>query len=415
MQYNQPNITTIDSEHFRDSGFRLSPPESCPESCSESSEMVEYYLTPQEDTDDNDCSPETDDGGEGEELVEPISEDEQNVCTLVPVKEKRSRAIRILRRSKKKKKALVKFRRKLEDAIEGKYLLQKSHLDSDGQEGGIGEENLREISLWGVPLLPSKGHEGTDIILLKFLKAKDWRVSEAFEMLRKTLIWRKEYKVDGIHEEELGGNELADVVFVKSTDRGGHPVCYNVYGGFRDKELCAKTFGTEDNLKGFLRWRVQVMEKSIKELSFKAGGVDSFLQITDLKNSPGPGTKGVGPASEAAVTLFQKHYPELIYKNSQVTVVWDLMVVGSEVTYKEEFVPDDEGSYSILLQKEKKIAGSTRNSFYINEPGKIVISMRNASFHRRRVFCRYKCKVTLPVYVVHKQQSNDSFSGTSPE
>ncbi|GMH02342.1 hypothetical protein Nepgr_004181 [Nepenthes gracilis] len=234
------------------------------------------------------------------------------------------------------------------------------------------------------------------------------------------------------------------------------------------------------------------MENNIKKLSFKANGVDSFLQITDLKNSPGPGLKELGPASEPVVTLFQKHYPELIYKNiiintpfwyyvyhrvvahhrsqhstktkfifarpykvtetllkyispenipvqygglkrendeeftpedkalefivkgganacieipvpeAQVTVVWEVMVVGCEVSFKEEFIPDDKGSYRILLGKEDqqkkvmKMGGSVRNSFYIRESGRIMISLRNASFQKKRVFCRYKAMATHP-------------------
>ncbi|OMO73662.1 hypothetical protein COLO4_26950 [Corchorus olitorius] len=42
--------------------------------------------------------------------------------------------------------------------------------------------------------MPSKRHEGTDIVLAKFLKAKDYKVHEALEMLRNTLKWRNEFK-----------------------------------------------------------------------------------------------------------------------------------------------------------------------------------------------------------------------------
>ena len=82
-----------------------------------------------------------------------------------------------------------------------------------------------------------------------------------------------------------------------------------------------------------------------------------------------------------------------------MTVVWDITVVGWDVTYKEEFIPEDEGSYEILLEKGKKMGESVRNSFYINEPGKILITVGNATYKRKRIFYRFRSKPTVPMYV----------------
>ncbi|KAA0048540.1 patellin-4 [Cucumis melo var. makuwa] len=43
-------------------------------------------------------------------------------------------------------------------------------------------------------------------------------------------------------------------------------------------------------------------------------------------------------------------------------LIWDLTVVGREVNYKEEFVPTDEGSYTIIVQKGKKTEWKRRTS-----------------------------------------------------
>ena len=104
----------------------------------------------------------------------------------------------------RKKKALIEFSCRVEDAILGNYLLGRSNNYLCRNESAKAIEQLKEITLWGVPLMPSKRHVGTDIVLLKFLKAKDYKVHEAFEMLRKTLKWRKEFKADEILEESLG-------------------------------------------------------------------------------------------------------------------------------------------------------------------------------------------------------------------
>ena len=88
-------------------------------------------------------------------------------------------------------------------------------------------------------------------------------------------------------------------------------------------------------------------------------------------------------------------------------MVWDLTVVGWEVSYKEEFIPDDEGSYRILIQNQKRLimGESVRNSFYISEPGKILITIDNWTFKKKRVLYRSKAKpTTVPMYVFLKNQ-----------
>lgn len=88
-------------------------------------------------------------------------------------------------------------------------------------------------------------------------------------------------------------------------------------------------------------------------------------------------------------------------------MIWDVTVVGYEVSYKEEFIPDDDCSYNVLLQKEKKMRESARNSFYIYEPGKIVITIDNgASSQKKKIFIRHKSKETLPVYSLKGSSSS---------
>jgi hypothetical protein len=73
-----------------------------------------------------------------------------------------------------------------------------------------------------------------------------------------------------------------------------------------------------------------------------------------------------------------------------------LTVLGWEVNYKEEFVPADEGSYTIIVRKGKKKMGSgeeaIRNSFRASEPGKVVLTVENASNKKKKVLFRHKAK-----------------------
>ncbi|KAJ6931337.1 patellin-4-like [Populus alba x Populus x berolinensis] len=394
----------------------------------------------------------------------------------------------------RKQKALKKFRSMVEGAIIDNYLLEKPKKSFLRRESEREKQQQREISLWGVPLLPSKGHASTDLVLLKFLTAKDFKVNEAFKMLRNALKWRNECRIDAIPEENLHLG-LEKFVYINSVGKQGQPVHYILYGAFKDKELYRKVLGNEENREKFLRLRIQLMEKSIEQLSFKAGGADSILQITDLKHSPGPEREEFRSVHKRASTLIQANYPELIQKHivinvpfwyytsrfltsrlkhqrgkkkvvlarpskvtktllkhispenlpvkygglkrendieffpedkaselivkpnsasciqipvieAGVTIVWDFTVVGWEVTCKQQFIPDDEGSYEVLLgkDKEKKMGDSVRNSFYISEPGKIVITIDNATLKKKRVYYRSKAKPTAPPYVIFKKQ-----------
>merc|ERR1712183_780921 len=70
------------------------------------------------------------------------------------------------------------------------------------------------------------------------------------------------------------------------------------------------------------------------------------------------------------------------------TLIWDLIILGWEVNYKEEFVPSHEESYSLIIQRGRKMVGqegSIRNSFKNKEPGKVVLIVENLSFKKIRV------------------------------
>ncbi|KAJ8533113.1 hypothetical protein K7X08_016002 [Anisodus acutangulus] len=334
-------------------------------------------------------------------------------------------------------------------------------------------DSSESSSMWGVSLLG--GDERGDVILLKFLRARDFKVSDSLHMLEKCLSWRKDFGSDNILEEDLGFKELEGVVaYMHGYDREGHPVCYNAYGVFKDKEMYERIFGDEEKLKKFLRWRVQVLERGIDMLHFKPGGINSIIQVTDLKDMP---KRELRVASNQILSLFQDNYPEMVarkifvnvpwyfsvlysmfspfltqrtkskfviskegnvaetlYKfirpedipaqygglsrptdlqngppkpateftvkggekvNIQVegieagaTITWDIVVGGWELEYSAEFVSNGEGSYTIAVEKPRKIAANEEaihNSFTSKEAGKMVLSVDNTASRKRKV------------------------------
>ncbi|KAL5231475.1 hypothetical protein ABZP36_030251 [Zizania latifolia] len=341
----------------------------------------------------------------------------------------------------------------------------------------------KEELIWGVPLVGDD--ERTDTVLLKFLRAREFKVKEAMSMLKAAVLWRKRFGIDTVLGADLGLPELENVVFYRGADREGHPVCYNVYGEFQDKELYEKAFGDEEKRERFLKWRIQLLERGIREqLDFSASGICSMVQVTDLKNSP-PMLGKHRAVTRQALALLQDNYPEFIAKkvfinvpwwyiaaNKMVspfltqrtkskiifcsqaksaetlfryiapeqvpvqfgglykeddtefsssdavneltikpssketieipatensTVVWELRVLGWEVSYGAEFTPDAEGGYTVIVQKTRKVPANEepimKGSFKVGEAGKIVLTADNAaSKKKKQLLYRFKVK-----------------------
>lgn len=71
-------------------------------------------------------------------------------------------------------------------------------------------------------------------------------------------------------------------------------------------------------------------------------------------------------------------------------------MIGWDVRYGAEFVPSGEGSYTVIIQKARKVASSEEpvisNSFQIGEPGKVVLTIDNQSSKKKKLLYRLKTK-----------------------
>lgn len=211
--------------------------------------------------------------------------------------------------------------------------------------------------MWNIPLLSSEPDKesSSDVILLKFLRARDFNVNESFEMLINCLSWRNNFEAESILDHDLGFHDLEGVVaYMHGYDREGHPVCYNAYGIFKDKEMYERTFGDDEKLQRFLRWRVQVLERGIKMLHFKPGGVNSIIQVTDLKDMP---KRELRVASNHILSLFQDNYPEMVARKIFINVPWYFSMLYSMFSpfltqrTKSKFVICKEGNVAETLYK----------------------------------------------------------------
>ncbi|CAK9326085.1 unnamed protein product [Citrullus colocynthis] len=339
----------------------------------------------------------------------------------------------------------------------------------------------KKLLIWGIPLLED---DRTDVILLKFLRARDFKVRDAFVMFRNTIRWREEFGIDSLVEENLG-DDLEKVVYMHGYSRENHPVCYNVFGEFQNKDLYSKIFSDETK---FLRWRIQFLERSIRKLDFRPGGISTIFQVNDLKNSPGPGKRELRMATKQAIQVLQDNYPEFVAKqvfinvpwwylafytmispfltqrtkskfifagpsksaetlfkyispeqvpieygglsvddcdcnpdfdaSDQATevsikpstkqtveiiiyekciIAWELRVVGWEVSYSAEFVPNTEEAYTVIIQKTRKMAATDEpvisRSFQVFELGKVLFTIDNPTSKKKKLIYRFKVKV----------------------
>ncbi|KAK7404218.1 hypothetical protein VNO78_04910 [Psophocarpus tetragonolobus] len=184
---------------------------------------------------------------------------------------------------------------------EAKETVKKERKGIEELKKLVREKEGEEVWLWGVPLFKD---DRTDVILLKFLRARELKVKEALVMIQNTLRWRKEFNMDAVLEEDLG-DELDKVFFMHGHTREGHPVCYNVYGELH------KYPNTEHK---FLLWRIQVLERCVRNLDFSPGGICTIFQVNDLENSLSP--------SKRALHLLQDNYPEFVAKQLFINVPW---------------------------------------------------------------------------------------------
>ncbi|XP_071693158.1 patellin-3-like [Rutidosis leptorrhynchoides] len=164
-----------------------------------------------------------------------------------------------------------------------------------------------EVWIWGIPLLAD---DRSDVILLKFLRARDFKVKEALIMLKNVVAWRKEFDIESLIKEDLGTEKLEKVVFMHGVDKEGHPVCYNAVAG--------ETFSDEEKRNQFIKWRIQLLEKSIRKLDFSPNGISTIVQVNDLKSTPAPFRKELRQVFQ----LFQDNYPEFVARQVFINVPW---------------------------------------------------------------------------------------------
>ena len=214
---------------------------------------------------------------------------------------------------------LSKFRAKLPS------LLSSAGVDSAHSE------------IYGIDLkTSSEFHQ--NLILQKFLRANANDLDKASTQLAQTLKWRREFQPlktidETFSSERFGGlgyvirlENVPDSPNAKDEEEKGDVATFNIYGSVKDPKL------TFEDIDGFLRWRVALMELSLRELHldkatrpipdsgqgpdpYQALQVHDYLRVSFIRQNTY--TKA---ASKKAIEVFKDYYPETLSRKFFVNV-----------------------------------------------------------------------------------------------
>ncbi|KAF8315464.1 hypothetical protein DL93DRAFT_2079271 [Clavulina sp. PMI_390] len=172
------------------------------------------------------------------------------------------------------------------------------------------DARFRVVDLWGVKIDPGRVDDArVSVVLAKFVRATDLNVQKATERLIATLKWREEFNIEGLLTETFPEDIFGNIGYIFGRDKEGRPLTYNVYGGDVKLEEVFK------DLERFLRWRVQLMERAMRQLDFEKA--DSTVQVHDYAGvSSSSRTEQSKKAAAEATRIFGEHYPECLVRGS---------------------------------------------------------------------------------------------------
>ncbi len=89
----------------------------------------------------------------------------------------------------------------------------------------------------------------------------------------------------------------------------------------------------------------------------------------------------------------------MIGKLQKCIIAWELRVVGWEVSYGAEFMPNAENAYTIVIQKTMRKVPTDEpvvsNTFKVDELGKILLTVDNPTSKKKKLLYRFKIKSFL--------------------
>ncbi|XP_020224064.1 phosphatidylinositol transfer protein 3 [Cajanus cajan] len=180
--------------------------------------------------------------------------------------------------------------------------------------------------------------EVDDLMIRRFLRARDLDVEKASAMFLKYLKWKRSFVPNGyISPSEIAEDIAHDKMFVQGVDKKGRPIAI---------AFAAKHFQSKNGPEGFKRYVVFALEKLCSRMP---PGQEKFLAIADVK--------GWGYANSDlrgylnSLSILQDCYPERLGKLFIVHAPYMFMKVW-KIVYP--FI-DDNTKRKIVFVENKKL------------------------------------------------------------
>ncbi|KAK5575665.1 hypothetical protein RB653_006798 [Dictyostelium firmibasis] len=188
---------------------------------------------------------------------------------------------------------------------------------SENEESSSSTTNKEELIIWNISL--EKDSKERDIILLKFLRAREFKIENSKQMLIDSLVWRKQNHIDSeIIVNEVFPDYYKNIGTIYKTDKDGRPVMINHYHAI-DPDVIFK-----DGVDQFVRWKVQQMEIAIRDTLIPSQWeIEDLIVIHDYKDCSffrmDPRIK---QASNQTIQTLQNNYPEFLARKFFINIPW---------------------------------------------------------------------------------------------
>nr|GEV99744.1 patellin-6 [Tanacetum cinerariifolium] len=144
---------------------------------------------------------------------------------------------------------------------------------------------------------------------------------------------------------------------------------------------------------------------------------DVPVQYGGLSRPSDSNTGPPKPASEFTVKGGEKVNIQIEGIEAGATITWDIVVGGWDLEYSAEYVPIADGSYTIAVEKSRKMAPTeeaVHNSYTAKEAGKLVLSVDNSASRKRKVASyRYLVRKSTVVMYIRPEDVPVQYGGLS--
>eukprot|EP00854_Cymbomonas_tetramitiformis_P014823 gene14823-17522_t len=153
------------------------------------------------------------------------------------------------------------------------------------------KSRLTDEMLWQIEECRCRPGETVDRFILRFLRARAFRISKTYAMLHAHLEWRKTQNVKTLVQrtpEEITGVGLADLeknvaIWTQGNDKQGRPIIYKQFG-YMDIKALVRMGGSVEQMVQYHIWETEASVRLLAKQTAKLGlYVETFTIIIDAK------------------------------------------------------------------------------------------------------------------------------------